>query len=107
MIHFDKVSYQYQDIREKKQLKDIQLTIPKGQFLLVTGRSGCGKSTLAQYRKSHPAALSRGQKQRLTIASALLSEAPILILDEPTSGLDGASMQGVIRLLNRVMYMKA
>lgn len=48
MIKFNTVVYQYQDINEKSQLKDTQLTIPKGQFLLVTGKSGCGKLTLAQ-----------------------------------------------------------
>lgn len=54
---------------------------------------------LGDYRNTHPAALSRGQKQRLTIAGALVSKAPIQVLDEPTSGLDGASMQEVISLL--------
>ena len=34
------------------------------------------------------AALSEGEKQRLTIARAILRDAPILVLDEPTSSLD-------------------
>ena len=34
----------------------------------------------------HPLALSRGQKQRLTIAAAFCNKCKILFLDEPTSG---------------------
>jgi ATP-binding cassette subfamily B protein/subfamily B ATP-binding cassette protein MsbA len=37
------------------------------------------------------ASLSEGEKQRLTIARAILMDAPILILDEPTSSLDAAT----------------
>lgn len=39
--------------------------------------------------------LSGGQRQRLTIARALLKDAPILLLDEATSALDTASERHV------------
>ena len=59
---------------------------------------------LLSFRERHPMALSGGQKQRLAVATALLSEKPVLIFDEPTSGLDYARMvevSGVIRDLAR------
>ena len=40
--------------------------------------------------------LSGGQRQRLTIARALLSDAPVLLLDEPTAHLDPETAQAVV-----------
>jgi thiol reductant ABC exporter CydC subunit len=41
--------------------------------------------------------LSGGQRQRLTVARALLSDAPVLVLDEPTAHLDPETAELLIR----------
>ena len=45
---------------------------------------------------------SGGERQRLSIARAILKDAPILILDEPTSSLDAISEEIVFRALKRL-----
>ncbi|XID90432.1 ABC transporter ATP-binding protein [Paenibacillaceae bacterium WGS1546] len=50
---------------------------------------------LSELRHRHPASLSGGEKQRVTMAAAYCSDAELIVLDEPTSGLDG---DGLLRV---------
>ncbi len=50
--------------------------------------------------------LSGGQKQRLSIARAILKDAPIIILDEPTSHSDATNQKLIQSALNKLMTGK-
>lgn len=49
------------------------------------------------------ATLSEGERQRLTIARAILRDAPVLILDEPTSALDAETEALLMQSLERLV----
>ena len=60
---------------------------------------------LQEFRKSHPHALSRGQRRRLAVATVLTMHPKILILDEPTTGQDwghSVKLMELAKKLNRV-----
>ncbi len=58
--------------------------------------------SLLPLKNRHPFDCSGGEKQRLQIALATLSKAPLLIFDEPTSGLDYDRMQLVCTQIKKL-----
>lgn len=72
---------------EVAMLKNFILELPEGLDTMV-GERGLG--------------LSEGQVQRLAIARAILSGAPILLLDEATSALDEATEVGLLKNLKNL-----
>jgi energy-coupling factor transport system ATP-binding protein len=61
------------------------------QALAMTGLTGLAEM--------YPRVLSKGQKQKVAIASALAMQPKMLILDEPTSGQDAKERDHLLKLL--------
>lgn len=79
-----------------------ELEIGNGKIEEERKRKVLQELDILQYYDTHPFDLSGGEKQRLQIAIAALSESKVLIFDEPTSGLDISSMSRAINEIEKV-----
>lgn len=75
-----------------------QLGFPAEQLQQAVA-SALAVTGLEEFSNAYPRTLTKGQRQRVAIASALAMEPEILILDEPTSGQDSHSSHDLMELL--------
>lgn len=57
---------------------------------------------LFEFRERHPHAISRGQRQRLGLATALAMETDVLVLDEPTTGQDIRARRQIMNMMSKL-----
>jgi energy-coupling factor transporter ATP-binding protein EcfA2 len=50
----------------------------------------------------HPFSLSRGQRQKLAVATALVHNPSVILLDEPTTGQDRRSLAGLLSMMTKM-----
>lgn len=87
----------YHEMRVLEYLKFIASVKNTDNFLETASQVG-----LDDVLNSKIDELSRGYKQRVGLAAALLGEPSILILDEPTSGLDPLEQEKIRKLIKQL-----
>ncbi|CAF1123769.1 unnamed protein product, partial [Brachionus calyciflorus] len=112
-------------------LNEVKGIVEPGEMLALMGPSGSGKTTLMDRSLSQDTKLRRvyqvlkefnlekranvkigipgrkkgisgGEKRRLTFASEILTDPPLLFCDEPTSGLDSKMAKSIISYLKKL-----
>jgi len=57
---------------------------------------------LSAFADRDPCTLSRGERQRLAVASILAMEPEIIIFDEPTTGQDYTNLMGIMQFMDQL-----
>jgi len=84
-------------LRFAARVKGVEVRAEKVELDRVAG--ACG---LEEVRGKMVGALSKGFRQRLGLAQALLNQPPLLILDEPTIGLDPSQIVEIRQLIKNL-----
>jgi len=80
-------------------LKNIKL---RGAVIEERVNRAISMMELAEFKDRHPHSLSRGQRQRLAVASILAMEPDIIVLDEPTTGQDWGHVNKFLRQIRHL-----
>jgi putative ABC transport system ATP-binding protein len=75
-----------------------------GAAAVARARCVLGEVGLAHKLDSFPANMSGGEKQRVAVARAIVTQPSIVLADEPTAALDGENGHGVMRLLSEIAH---
>ena len=67
---------------------------------LLRARRALAEVGLAGYEGRHPRDLSSGERERLALATVLVTEPDLLVLDEPTRGVDPQRKSELAELLH-------
>ena len=91
-----------QDVNYQLFTNQVEKEIKLGSDNLSLFDEVVDRLNIRRFLDRHPNTLSGGEKQRVAIASALLSNKKVLIFDEQTSGLDYINMIELSRLIEEI-----